>query len=120
VKPASGPAASSSGLPCAQITSLRTSLTKLGHTTVSASSASQLSADLANVEKQLTALKGQASGAFSAQASQLSSALSQIGKDAQNLVKSPSSANLTALTGSVQKLKTTAQPMIKEMEAACP
>ena len=115
VHAASGPATSSSGIPCAKISSLRTSLTNLSHTTLSQASAGQLTSELANVGKQLAALKGQSGGAFSAQASQLSSALSQITKDANTLVSHPSSANLSALTEAVQKLKTTAQPIIKEM-----
>lgn len=120
VHAASGPAASSSAIPCAQITALRTSLTKLSHTTVSPASAGQLTADLTNIENQVAALKGAGGGAYSAQASQLSAALTQITKDAQTLATHPTAANATALTTAVQKLKTTAQPMIKQMQTVCP
>ena len=120
VHAASGPAASSTAIPCAQITSLRTSLTKLSHTTVNPASAGQLTAELRNIHKQLTALKSAGGGAYSAQADQLSSAFAQISKDAQKLAMNPSSANLTALTTAVQKLKTTAKPMVKEMQKVCP
>ncbi len=117
---AAGGSASPSGIPCAQITSLRTSLTNLIHLPLKAQSAGQATADLQAIEKELGGLASQAGGAFSAQASQLSSALHQIGKDLEALARNPSSANATALSGSVQKLKTTSEPMIKEMKTVCP
>ncbi len=117
---ANGSGTFSAGIPCAQITSLRTSLDKLSHITVSPGSVGQASGDLATVQRELTALKGQAGGAFSAQASQLSNALSQLSKDAQTLAAHPSVSNLTNMTRAVQKLKATAQPLVKEMQTACP
>ncbi len=124
--PAASPSAAAngsgtvSGIPCAQITSLRTSLDKLSRITVSPGSVGQASGDLATVQRELTALKSQAGGAFSAQASQLSNALSQLSKDAQTLAAHPSVSNLTNMTRAVEKLKATAQPLVKEMQTACP
>ncbi len=120
---ASGLATSSPAIPCAQIASLRASLTKLGHTAASLTSAAELSTELRDLGRQLGALKGQVGRAFSAQISQLSSDLGQITKQAGTLALHPSAANLTALTGAVQRLKTSSEPMIKKIKAiktACP
>ena len=111
---------SSSGIPCAQITQLRTTLTDLSHTSVSPASAGQIAADLTKAEQELAGLKGQGGGAFSSQANQLSGALNTIKTDAAALAKDPSTANFNNLTGAVNSFKTTAQPLIKEMDAACP
>ena len=118
-----GGAGPPAAIPCAQITSLRTSLTKLSHTAASVWSAGELSRELRDVERQFGALKGQVGKAFSAQISQLASDLSQITKDTGTLALHPSVANVTALTGAVQRLRTTSEPMIKEIKAiktACP
>ena len=111
---------SSSGVPCAQIKALRTSLTDLSQQKVGLTSAGRIAADLTKAEQQLTALKSQGTGAFSAQANQLSSGLTAIKKDAQALASSPTPTNLTKLTGAVNSFKSTAQPLIKEMQTVCP
>src|SRR6185437_1230056 len=74
--------ASASAAACVHINSLRTSLTSLTHVKVSSASASTLTTDLANIESQLGALKGQDLGAFSKQADQLMAHLDKIKKDA--------------------------------------
>ena len=120
---ASGLATSNSAIQCAQIIALRTSLTKLSHTAASLGSTGTLSTELRDTERQLRALNGQVGRAFSAQISQLSSDFSQITKDAGTLALHPSVANVTALTAAVQRLRTTSEPMIKEIKAiktACP
>ena len=116
----SGSASGSAALPCAQITALRSTLTDLSHTSVSPTSAPRLASDLAKAEQQLTALKSSGTGAFSAQATQLSNALNAIKTDAQALAKSPTPTNISNLTKAVTSFKATAQPMIKEMQTACP
>jgi hypothetical protein len=92
----------------------------LSHVSVSPASAGTIATDLTNVERQLAALKGQGTGQFSAQANQLTAAINTIKKDAQALAKSPTPTNFTKLTNSVKSLKTTAQPIIKEMQTVCP
>jgi hypothetical protein len=111
---------SASGLPCAQITALRTTLTDLSHTSLSPTSAPRLASDLVKAEQQLAALKSQGTGTFSAQASQLSNALNAIKTDAAALANSPTPTNIANLTNAVTSFKTTAEPIIKEMQTACP
>jgi len=62
----------------------------------------------------------QGAGAFSAQANQLSAELTAIKTDASVLASSPSPGNLTKLTGAIATFKSTAQPLIREMQAVCP
>ncbi len=112
--------ASASAIPCAQITALRSTLTDLSHTSVSLTSAGRIASDLAKAEQELTALKSQSTGPFAAQANQLSNPLNAIKTDAAALAKSPSPTNVTNLTNAVNGFKTTAQRLIKEMQAACP
>lgn len=116
--PASG-SGSASALPCAQITALRSTLTDLSNTPVSLSSAGRLASDLTKAEQQLNALKSQA-GPFAAPANQLSHALNAIKTNAAALAKAPTPTNLTKLTNSVTSFKSTADPLIKEMQTACP
>jgi hypothetical protein len=116
VHAATGPATSSPAISCAQVTSLRNSLTTLRHTAATLASAGPLSTDLGNLDRQLVALKGKVGKAFSAQVSQLSDDLSQITKDAGTLLLHPSSANVTDLTRAVRRLKAASEPMIKEVK----
>jgi hypothetical protein len=111
---------SSSGVPCAQIKPLRMSLTDLSQQKVSLTSAGRIATDLTRAEQELTALKSQGAGAFSAQANQLSAELTAIKTDASVLASSPSPGNLTKLTGAITTFKSTAQPLIREMQAVCP
>lgn len=85
---------------------------------MSSSSAGQLTSDLTNIQTQLAALKGQALGAFSAQATQLSAALDKIKKDAAELSSNPTGA-AKALSADLTKLKTKAGPVISEMKMVC-
>lgn len=119
--PSASPAVPASpAIPCAQITSLRNSLTDLTHVPATQASADRIKADLSNIQKQLTALKNQAAGAFASQAGQLSAALETVGKSAASLASNPSSANLTGLRTALDHLKSTAQTLIGEMTAICP
>jgi hypothetical protein len=111
---------SSSAIPCAQISGLRSTLTDLSHQQVSPTSVGRIAADLGMAEQQLAALKSQGTGPFAAQANQLTTALNSIKSDAAALASDPSPGNLTRLTGAVTSFKSTAQPVIKEMQAACP
>jgi uncharacterized phage infection (PIP) family protein YhgE len=104
---------------CVHIKSLRTSLTSLTKLTVSPSSASQLTKDLANIEAQLAALHGMHLGSFSASANQLTAEVNKIKKDAAQLASNPTTA-ITSLTSDLKALKAKAGPMIAEMKSACP
>jgi hypothetical protein len=112
-------AAASSAIPCTQISSLRTSLTSLAHATVKPSSAGQIAVDLDDIHAQLMALNGQA-GAFSGQASQLDAALGKITAAARVALRAPTAANLKSLSSDVSQLKATAQPIVTEINSACP
>lgn len=112
--------ASSPGISCAQITSLRTALTSLGHATVNLESLDQIAADLATVEHDLSALNRRTATAFSAQESQLTAAFDKIGDDVRTLAGDPSPANLTALEGAVKNLRASTRPVIAKIKAVCP
>jgi hypothetical protein len=112
--------ASGSAIPCAQITALRSTLTDLTHTSVSLSSAGRIASDLTKAEQELNALKSQSTGTFSAQATQLSNELDAIKSAAAALAKFPSPSNVTKLSNSISSFKSTAEPLINQMEAACP
>jgi hypothetical protein len=113
-------AASSAAIRCGQLTALRTSLAKFGHAAVNLESASQLAADLANVDHQLGKLKDQTTVAFAAQESQLTAAADKIGKDARTFADHPSDAHLNSLAAAVNNLKAAAKPVIKKIDATCP
>ena len=68
-------------------------MTDLSHTSVSPTSAPRLASDLAKAEQQLNALKGQGTGAFSAQVTQLSNALNAIKKAAEEFQIPPERQN---------------------------
>lgn len=105
---------------CAQVTALRTALTQLINVRVDATNGSQISADLANVDNAFTPLKNETSSAFSAEASQISAALTTIGKHAEALSSHPSPANLRATTTAIRQLKAAAGPVIAIMRTDCP
>jgi len=103
---------------CVHINALRTSLTNLTHIRVTATTASQLTTDLGNIQSHLTAIKGQNLGAFSHQADVLTAELNKIRADSAKLSSSPTTA-ATALTKDLATLKTKAGPMIVEMKKVC-
>lgn len=100
------------------INSLRTSLTSVTHIKVSATSAGQLSKDLANIQTQLTALKGENLGSFSTQAKELTADINKIKKDAAELSTNPTVA-AKSLTTDLATLKTKAGPMVVQMKKVC-
>lgn len=103
---------------CVHINSLRTSLTSLTHTKVTATSAGKLTTDLANIERQMSALKGKNLGAFSGQEKELTAAFDKIHKDAMALSAHPTTAS-KALSTDLSHLKTESGPMITEMKTVC-
>jgi phage-related minor tail protein len=112
-------APSSAAIPCAQIDELRTSLTSLTQTKVSASSASDLTKELTDIKTSLADLKSKATGAFSTQATELSDAINGIQMAAAGLSSDPTKA-VKELTTDLANLKTKAKSFIAEMNAACP
>jgi|HubBroStandDraft_1064217.scaffolds.fasta_scaffold23904_4 hypothetical protein len=104
---------------CKQIDSLRTSLTDLTKTKVSAGSASKLSTTLNDIQMELATLKGKTSGAFADQAKDLTSSIDQIQKTAAGMTTNPKTAT-KQLSTDLAALKTKSTPIIAEMNAACP
>jgi hypothetical protein len=109
--------ASASALPCAQISALRSTLTDITH--ASLSSAGRLGTDLAKARQELDTLKSQ-QGPYAAQANRLANEINAIKTSAAATVKTPTPTNLTKLTSSINSFKSTAEPLIHEMQTACP
>jgi hypothetical protein len=105
---------------CAQVTALRAALTNLVGSSVNPNTFRQVSADLTEIETALTALKGEISPAFSAEADHVGSELTTIGKHARALAAHPSPANLRATTTAVRQLKTAVAPVIALARTDCP
>lgn len=112
-------ATASAALPCEHITSLRTSLAGLAQMTGRAVSPRQIASHVAHAQNELTVLAGQA-GAAAPQVSELRSELATVGKDARALAMRPSSSAMGALDTAARTLKSHAEPLIREMQAACP
>jgi hypothetical protein len=116
--PSATPTATAS-ISCAQVTALRAALTNLDSISLNANTGSQISADLTEVETALTAMKGEISSTFAAEARQISADLTTVGKHAQALAVHPSRANLEATTTGVRRVKTAVGPAIAAMRTAC-
>jgi hypothetical protein len=116
---AGGSPTASAKVNCANVDSLRRSLESVSRTSVSPSSAATLTADLKNIQTQLTALKGQGGGQFSAMTGELTASVNQIQKAAAELTTNPTTA-IKQLTTALTGLKGKIQPTIKELNAACP
>jgi hypothetical protein len=106
-------------IPCKQADQLRTSLTSLSHTKVSASSASTLSKDLKNVQSDVADLKAHATGSFATDLNGLSASMDQIKKAAGMLSSNPATA-VKDLTAGVASLKAKSGPVIADINASCP
>lgn len=112
-------APSTSSIPCDQVKKLRTSLTDLTKTGFDPAQASKLTTDLKNIKSELAAVKGQATGKLATQLNQLNVTITKITTDAKGLTSNPAGA-ITKLTNDLTKLKSTAGPVIAEINAACP
>jgi hypothetical protein len=116
--PSPSPAASQK-VPCKEADQLRTSLTSLQHTKMSASSAGTLSTDLKNVQTDVAALKSKATGPFASDLNALSASVANIKKAAAGLSTNPTAA-MKSLVTDISNLKTQAAPVITEINASCP
>jgi hypothetical protein len=105
---------------CPHLTSLRASLTNLSGLQISPASAGQLSADLTNIERQLSSLKSLGSSAGASDSAQLTASLRKITLAAQAEIGQPTPARLAALESALTGMKDAAQPMIRQLKAACP
>lgn len=114
-----GSAAASSKVDCDAVDSLRSSVDSISHTEVSPSSAATLTADLKNIQAQLTKLEGPSGGSFAPDASELQATVSQIEKAAAELSTNPTAA-AKQLTSSINDLKDDSGTMVSKMNSVCP
>jgi hypothetical protein len=117
---AAASASAAAAAACPHLTSLRASLTNLAGLQVSPASAGQLSADLTNIERQLSSLKSLASPVGARDAAQLTGSLRKITLAAQAEIGEPTPARLAALESALTGMKDAAQPMIRQLKVACP
>jgi hypothetical protein len=117
--PSASAATSGTALPCSTITSLRMALANLTHIKPSGNASAQIAADLISIKTTVQALKATAA-AYGAQAGPLDQAIDRVGSAARAAAIHPSGANISALGSALGGVKTSVQPMINEMRAACP
>jgi hypothetical protein len=117
--PSASATTSGSALPCGTITSLRLALANLTHVKPSAQASGQIAADLISIKTNVQVLKTTAA-AYDTQAGPLDQAVDRVGSAARMAATHPSSANVSALGSALGGVKTSVQPMIAEMKAACP
>jgi len=112
-------APSTSSLPCDQVKKLRSSLTDLTKTGINPTSASKLTTTLKDIKADLAALQGKATGKLKTQLDSLKMTITKISTDAKGLTSDPA-GTIPKLTNDLSKLKSTAGPVIAELNAACP
>lgn len=126
---ASPPAESSSPAPglssavavaCPHLRSLRASLASLTRLPASPAAIPQMGADLSNIEQQMGSLKNLGGSAGSSESARLTAALRRITLAAQAEIGGPTPARLTAVESALTSMKTTAEPIIGQLNAACP
>jgi hypothetical protein len=117
--PSASSAAPSPSVPCGAVTSVRTALTNMTHVKLSADTSGQLTADLSSIKTQLEALKTSAA-AYAAQSRPLNQAIDRLSLAASAAASHPSNATIAALASALGGLNAAVQPIIAEMNAACP
>jgi hypothetical protein len=105
---------------CKHVASLRTSLQDLNHLTLNASSASKIRTDLTNIQTQLAALKGHGGSAMSSELTALSASVDKVRTAAHGLSTPPTAAQVKAITTALSQLKTQSKSALAAMNAACP
>jgi len=105
---------------CADAAALRASLNKLTHVTVGKGTASQIKADLNEVEANLTAFVNNARGQWQAQISALKSALTNLKTAVGNLAANPGSSTVSGVVTAVGGVNTAAQNLLAVVNTDCP
>ncbi len=116
----SAPASPANAALCADVAALRASLNKLTHVSVGAGTASEIQADLKDVQAKLTALGNQASGQWQAQTSALKSALAKLQTAAKTLAASPSASAVASVVSALGDVNTAAQNLLAAANTQCP
>ena len=99
---------------------MRASLTSLTRLQASPAAIGQMGTDLSNIEQQLGSLRDLGGSAGASDSGQLTAALRRITLAAQAEIGAPTAARLTAVQSALTSMKDAAQPIIRQLNAACP
>ena len=99
---------------------MRASLDKLTHVRVGTGTASQIRADLNDVEANLTALVNQARGQWQAQTSALQSTLTTLKTAVSNLASNPGASTVSGVVTALGGVNTAAQNLLAVVNTSCP
>jgi hypothetical protein len=105
---------------CDDAAALRASLDKLTHVRVGTGTASQIRADLNDVQANLTALVNHAHGQWQAQTSALQSTLTPLKTAVGNLASNPSASTVSGVVTALGGVKTAAQNLLAVVSTSCP
>ena len=105
---------------CDDAAALRASLDKLTHVKVGTGTASQIRADLDDVEANLTALVNHARGQWQAQTSALQSTLTTLKTAVSNLASNPSASTVSGVVTALGGVNTAAQNLLAVVNTSCP
>ena len=105
---------------CDDAAALRASLDKLTHVNVGIGTASQIRADLNDVEANLTALVNHARGQWQAQTSALQSTLTTLKTAVSNLASNPSASTVSGVVTALGGVNTAARNLLAVVNTSCP
>ena len=105
---------------CDDAAALRASLDKLTHVKVGTGTASQIRADLNDVEANLTALVNHARGQWQAQTSALQSTLTTLKTAVSNLASNPSASTVSGVVTALGGVNTAARNLLAVVNTSCP
>ena len=105
---------------CDDAAALRASLDKLTQVKVGTGTASQIRADLNDVEANLTALVNHARGQWQAQTSALQSALTTLKTAVSNLAANPSASAVPGVVTALGGVNTAARNLLAVVNTSCP
>ena len=105
---------------CDDAAALRASLDKLIHVKVGTGTASQIRADLNDVQANLTALVTHAHGQWQAQTSALQSTLTTLKTAVGNLAANPGRSTVSGVVTALGGVSTAAQNLLAVVNTSCP
>ena len=104
---------------CDDAAALRASLDKLTQVKVGTGTASQIRADLNDVEANLTALANHARGQWQAQTSALQSSLTTLKTAVSNLASNPGASTVSGVVTALGGVNTAAQNLLAVVNTSC-
>ena len=105
---------------CDDATALRASLDKLTQVKVGTGTASQIRADLNEVQANLTALVNHARGQWQAQTSALQSTLTTLKTAVSSLASNPSASTVSGVATALGGVNTAARNLLAAVDTSCP